>query len=116
VKAFGPPHLLARALHDLDGIDAAFLYGSWAARHAGEAGDRPVGDLDLLVLGEPDRGALYAAVSQTETSLGRPVQVTIRPRGWLEEGSGSFHATVTARPLVPVPIGATRTEGEGSTS
>lgn len=70
-------------------------------------GDDPVGDLDLLNLGDPDPDTLYLTVSEAEATLARPVQITIRPSGWLEHGSGSFHATVTSRPLVvPVPVPA----------
>jgi predicted nucleotidyltransferase len=103
-KAFGPPRLLASALAEVDGIDRAFIYGSWAARNAGEAGARPVGDIDVLVLGEPDRDALFAVTSELEPRLGRPVQVTLRSARWLEEGSGSFHDTVTERPLLELSL------------
>lgn len=102
VKAFGPPAIMAETLADIDGIDSAFIHGSWAARHGGDEGDRPVGDIDLLVLGTPDRDQLYAAVSAAEERLGRPVQITIRPKDWLADGSGTFHATVTGRPMVAI--------------
>jgi predicted nucleotidyltransferase len=103
-KAFGVPHLLATALLGIDGIDQVLIYGSWAARYLGEQGQRPVGDIDVLVLGEPDRDALFEATSPLEARLGRPVQLTIRNARWLETGSGSFHDTVTSRPLVEVPL------------
>lgn len=103
-RAFGVPAVLAAALRPLDGITAAFIYGSWAARYAGQDGPRPVEDIDLLVLGEPDRDRLYAAIERVEPRLGRPVQVTIRDADWLEEGEGSFHDTVTSRPMVPIPL------------
>ena len=32
VKAFGPPQVLAEVLEAVDGIEAAYIYGSWAAR------------------------------------------------------------------------------------
>lgn len=99
-RAFGVPAVLAEALQGVDGITAAYIYGSWAARHEGQAGQRPVGDIDVLVLGEPDRDQLYAALSTAEERLARPVQATIRARDWLESGSGAFHETVTSRPLV----------------
>ena len=111
VKAFGVPWVLGQALASVSGIDAAYVYGSWAARFSGEEGDRPVGDIDLLVLGGPDRDEVYAAASSAERRLGRPVQVTIRATDWLADGSGTFHDTVAGRPLVPVPM-ATRTARE----
>jgi DNA-binding transcriptional ArsR family regulator len=99
-RAFGVPAVLAEALQPVGGIDAAYIYGSWAARHEGQTGQRPVGDIDVLILGEPDRDPLYAALSDAEERLGRPVQATIRDSDWLETGSGAFHDTVTSRPLL----------------
>jgi predicted nucleotidyltransferase len=75
------------------GITDAYIYGSWAARHAGQPGHRPVADIDVLVLGKPDRDRLYDALGTAEKRLGRPVQATIRDSGWLDSGSGSFHQT-----------------------
>jgi DNA-binding transcriptional ArsR family regulator len=99
-RAFGVPAVLAEAMHDVKGITAAYIYGSWAARHEGQAGQRPVGDIDVLILGKPDREQLYAALSTAEHRLARPVQATIRDSAWLESGSGAFHDTITSRPLV----------------
>jgi DNA-binding transcriptional ArsR family regulator len=103
-KAFGVPAVLADAVGSVDGIEAAYIFGSWAARHAGERGVRPVGDIDLLVLGRPDRAVLYDAVRAAERRLGREVQVTVREAGWLEDGTGSFHDTVVSRPLLPLDL------------
>lgn len=104
VRAFGVPAVIAEALRGLAGISAAYIYGSWAARYAGQSGPRPVEDIDVLVLGDPDRDQLYEAVGAVEPRLGRRVQVTIRDADWLERGEGSFHATVTSRPMVPIPL------------
>ena len=103
-RAFGVPAVIAKALRDIDGVEKAFLYGSWAARHAGETGLRPVGDIDLLVLGSPDRDALYAALAAAEKRLGRAIQATIRDPGWIASGDGAFHDTVTSRPLLELDI------------
>ena len=106
VKAFGPPGVLAEELTGIDGIAAAYIYGSWAAAISGasSAPSRPVGDIDVLVLGSPDRDRLYAALSAAEPRLGRPVQIAVRPAGWLHSGEGSFHATVTQRPMVEIDL------------
>lgn len=104
-KAFGVPTVLAEVLAPVAGIHAAYIYGSWAARHAGQQGQRPVGDIDVLVLGEPDRDQLYEALSAAERRLGRPVQATIRDATWLDSGTGGFHDTVTSRPLLRLAIG-----------
>ena len=99
-RAFGVPAVLAEVLRPVGGIAAAYIYGSWAARHEGQAGQRPVGDIDVLVLGEPDRDRLYDALSTAEERLGRPIQVTIREPAWLDSGTGAFHDTVVSRPLL----------------
>ncbi len=103
-KAFGVPAVLAEILRPVKGISGGYVYRSWAARHEGQPGQRPVGDIDLLVLGEPDRDQLYDALSAAEKRLGRPVQATIRPADWLDTGSGSFHETVTSRPLFKLSL------------
>jgi DNA-binding transcriptional ArsR family regulator len=103
-RAFGVPAVLAEVLGPIRGIAEAYIYGSWAARHEGRNGPRPVGDIDLLVLGDPVRDQLYAALSDAEERLGRPVQATIREPGWLESGTGAFHDTLTSRPMVKVAL------------
>lgn len=103
-RAFGVPTVIAGTIRGIAGVDEAVVYGSWAAERAGETGARPVGDIDLLILGEPDRDALYAALRVAEQRLGRPIEVTIRKSGWLESGVGSFHDTVAARPLVRLAL------------
>jgi DNA-binding transcriptional ArsR family regulator len=104
VKAFGVRWVIGQELDGVAGVDQAYVYGSWAARFSGMDGDRPVGDIDLLVLGAPDRDEVYAAVRRAERKLGRSVQVTIRSTDWLVGGSGTFHDTVAGRPLVPLQM------------
>ncbi|MDR2988030.1 MAG: hypothetical protein LBV34_24650 [Nocardiopsaceae bacterium] len=105
-RAFGVPAVLADELLGVQGISSALVFGSWAARHAGQRGVRPVGDIDVLVLGDPGRDELYDAANRAERRLGRPVQVTIRDASWLESGLGSFHDTVTSRPMLKLALPA----------
>jgi DNA-binding transcriptional ArsR family regulator len=103
-RAFGVPAIVAQALAPVAGISAAYIYGSWAARHQGHTGQRPVGDIDVLILGVPDRDQLYSTLGDVEQRLGRPVQATIRDADWLESGTGSFHDTVTSRPILRLAL------------
>jgi predicted nucleotidyltransferase len=89
---------LTRALTTIDGIDAAAIFGSWAAR-------KPSGgsDIDLLVVGNMDRDELLACVKKIERIAGREIDVTAyradefaRRR---DEGSG-FLRTVLRGPLI----------------
>lgn len=97
--AFGPPAIVEAELGKVAGVDRLFIYGSWAARHAGEPGPPP-NDIDVLVLGKPDRDDLYDAARRAEQHLGREVNVTIRPtRAWPKANDG-FARTVKSRPLL----------------
>lgn len=103
-RAFGVPAVLAKAFTAVEGITAAYIYGSWAARHARQPGQRPVGDIDVLILGDPDRDQLYNALSAAEQRLGRSVEATIRDAAWLESGTGGFHDTVASRPMLRLDL------------
>ena len=101
MKAYGPPALLGQLLGDVAGIEAAYVFGSWAARLAGERGPPP-GDVDLLVVGHPDLDALEAAVREAEASLGREVQPTVASPAEWEAARSPLLRTIKKRPLVPV--------------
>jgi hypothetical protein len=88
-------------LQGVDGIYAAYLFGSCAARYAGEAGRHPA-DLDVLVIGTPDRDEPDDATQRATSRLAREVNATIRSPAWWREGTDGFHADVTRRPLVPL--------------
>ena len=103
-RAFGVPAVVADALQPIEGIEEAYIYGSWAARHEGQGGQRPVGDIDVLILGDPGRDQLYDALAVAEKRLGRPIQATIRDPGWLRSGKGSFHETITSRPMLKLAL------------
>ena len=103
LRALGPVHVLAGALAGVRGIEAAYLFGSWAARYAGEGGRAPR-DLDVLVVGMPDRDELDEALEQAEHRLARPVQVAIRRRSWWEEGDDAFRKELARRPLVQITL------------
>lgn len=104
-RSFGVPFQLAEVVKDIPGIRSALIFGSWAARFNGIDTQRPVGDIDLLVLGQPDEPMLFNAALIAKNRLGYEVQVTIRPSDWIENGTGSFHDTVVTRPMVQIDIG-----------
>jgi predicted nucleotidyltransferase len=101
LRSFGPRQVLADELATIDGIDAAYLFGSWAARYTGEPG-RPPADIDLLVIGRPDRDTLEDAAERASRRLAREVNTTIRSLDWWHAGDDVFHRQLTTRPLVPI--------------
>lgn len=89
LKTFGPAPLLRSALAEIDGIESAFIYGSWADPTQGSPAD-----IDVLVIGEPDVGRVYDAVSTVEAKVGRLINVAVRsPQEW-NEGDGAFERSV----------------------
>jgi DNA-binding transcriptional ArsR family regulator len=98
---FGPVPVLRKLLTDVPGVEAAFVYGSWAARHAGVPGPVP-GDIDLLVIGSPDRLLLDSAVEEAERTLRREVNTRRLTKAAWDADEGSFKSTVSARPMVEV--------------
>ncbi len=101
VRSFGPRQVVAEELAPVQRIEAAYLFGSWAARYEGEPGRAPA-DIDVLVIGDPDRDELDEAAQRAGGRLAREVSVTVRSPIWWREGEDGFHAEVTRRPLVPV--------------
>lgn len=72
--ATGPVVMLAGELGRIAGIEAAFVYGSFAARMLGDAGPSPH-DIDVMVLGEPHVDAVDEACTRLEAAVHRPVNV-----------------------------------------
>ncbi|HTW17292.1 MAG TPA: ArsR family transcriptional regulator [Nocardioides sp.] len=102
---YGPLPVLTRALATVPGIDLAFIYGSWAARYHGEAGPVPA-DVDVLVVGTPDRDDLDDQAHEAERILRREVNIRrVRPQAWYESDD-PFLSTVRTRPMVPLAIKA----------
>lgn len=99
----GPKPILEQALAGVADVVEAYVFGSWAARYRGEPGPAPH-DIDVLVIGAPDRDVLHEAMQQAGRRLHREVQVAVRtPEAWASADDG-FAATVKARPLVQLQI------------
>lgn len=102
---YGPKVKIEQALTRVPGIDAAFIGGSWAARYAGESGPFP-NDVDVIVIGYPDRDDVTEAVGAAVRPLGQQAQVVVRtPEAWAE-AADPFTRTAQSQPLVPLQLGA----------
>lgn len=103
--SYGPRALLEEALAGLDGVQEAYIFGSWAARYLGDAGHDPV-DVDVLVVGRPDRDDLDSRVQTVALQLAREVSAVVRtPEAW-QAGDSGFLQTVRSRPLVRLELDA----------
>jgi len=104
LKALGPRSVLGERLAGVDGIEDAYIFGSWARRYEGEPG-APPGDIDVVVIGEPDVDAVYETCREAGVALGQEVNpVILTPEEWQGRGSG-FIRDVLSGPLVKVSGG-----------
>lgn len=105
LKTVGVLGRLSEALSHVPDIEAAYIFGSWAARHAGEVGPPPR-DVDVLVVGSPAQAELQAACRAVERQIDRDVNpVTLDPETW-DDQHDPFVAEVRTGPLVPIPLPA----------
>src|SRR5699024_11897388 len=96
---FGPIGVLRDSLTGVPGIESAFIYGSWAARYHQQPGHVP-NDVDLLIVGRPDKDLLGDAMEDVERVLRREVNYrVISPEEWASD-TGSFRTTMLSRPVV----------------
>lgn len=102
-KVFGPAAIIGELLDGLPGVEAAFIYGSWAERYQGTEGPPPT-DIDVLVVGGADRDEIDRVARDAGHRLGRPVDILLRSRERWAHGDDGFAQTVRAGPLVPVPL------------
>jgi predicted nucleotidyltransferase len=97
----GPAQVLREELGDMPDICYAAIFGSWAARAKGIDGPAAV-DIDLLVVGRPDRDDIHDAASRATGRLGRQVNpLVVSPERW-ERNDDPFLAGLRAKPLVSV--------------
>ena len=101
LRAFGPVVVIREEFAGLRGVDEVSIFGSWAARYYGERGAAP-NDIDVLVVGGPDRDDLYSAARRAERRIGLPVNTTIRRTDDWAQANDSFARQVKASPRVIV--------------
>lgn len=107
-SAYGPVPVLREAFDGVEGVDRVLIYGSWAARRAGEPGGFPR-DIDVLVVGETPRRRLTEIAARATEMLGAPVSITrLTPQEWESQDASPFVRTVRSRPVVDVMTGAVR--------
>lgn len=71
-KTSGAPKMLQNILNKFDGIDRAFIYGSFA-----KGKERESSDIDLLIIGEVNEDKLIEVISNVERKLQREINYSI---------------------------------------
>lgn len=99
-KTLGVAALLRAALTNLPGVESAYVFGSHASGR-----ETAASDVDLLVVGAPDRVALSERLAGVERAIRRDVNVVTMDAEEVRERAGTkpgFWSAVLAGPLVQV--------------
>jgi predicted nucleotidyltransferase len=78
-KTIGAIPVIGQSLKKVEGIEDAYLYGSFARNQQDAASD-----IDVLVIGNPKGDALAEAMQKLERRLGREINYTVLTRKELE--------------------------------
>jgi predicted nucleotidyltransferase len=71
-RTVGVAPTISDAIRKVPGIDAAYLYGSFAKEEEDAASD-----VDILIVGKPDSNRLATAASRLEKLLNREINYTV---------------------------------------
>lgn len=103
VQTIGIIGQLSVALSDVNGIEAAYVYGSWAARHAGEPGPPPA-DIDVAIVGTVPLSKARAALRVVESGQHVEINpVVLDHDRWNARKPEPFIKQIKSRPLVVIP-------------
>ena len=100
-KLYGPVQRLRERLAELDGVDRALIFGSFARRWSGEPGALPR-DVDLLVVGDVDPDAIWGMAARLSRDLGIEINPVLRTaQEWADDKTG-FAENVRTGPQIDV--------------
>jgi len=91
---FGPKAVVAEEFA-IPGAEQVVIFGSWAARYAGQAGPPPH-DIDVLVVGKVDRADLYEAGDRAQARLGIEVNPVVRSAKQWDDPADALVAQIRA--------------------
>lgn len=95
------PHIVSSELGAVPGAEKVVIFGSWAARKAGEHGRLP-NDIDVLVIGPTDADDVYEAAERATVRVGIPVNAKrVSVKAW-ETREDPFLAALADRPMLDV--------------
>jgi DNA-binding transcriptional ArsR family regulator len=99
--SWGPVQVVADEFAELPHTERVIIFGSWAARYLGRAG-QPPHDLDVLVVGQPSRESVYDAADRAQQRLGMPVNPVIRSEETWHKAGDPLVQQIQSSPFVPV--------------
>lgn len=99
LTSFGPDVVVREEFGDLEGALEVLVFGSWAARFQGRTGPLPA-DVDVLVVGTPDRTAVYDAADRAQERLGFAVNPTVVSPGRWAAADDPLVRQVRSAPLL----------------
>lgn len=99
--SFGPRPVIEEEFAELPGVGQVLIYGSWAERYQGAEG-RPPQDIDVLVIGQPERDLVYEAADRAQSRLGIPVNPVVRSAEQWREASDALIAQIKSSANVVV--------------
>lgn len=109
LATYGAPQIIIEEFGHLD-AERVIIFGSWAARYEGHAGDAP-NDIDILIIGDHvDHLAVDQAADHAERRLALPVQATVRSRDAWRQAKDPFLVTVKSRPHLTLLASDNETE------
>lgn len=104
-RTTGPAAAIGDAFGPVKGVEAVWIFGSWAARRHGATGPAPH-DIDVVVVGTPSTLAVSRAARTAERRTHVPINaITVETADWDSPEPDSFLANLRSGPLVPVIAG-----------
>ena len=101
--SYGPVAVLPAALYAVDGLEAAYIYGPYAAHLKHELGP-DLHEVDLLLVGYMNRIEATKAAERVEGYLGRAVNVQFVSGSDWENDASDFVRDIKTRPLIELTL------------
>lgn len=97
---YGPVPVLRELLAPVDGVEEAYVFGSWAARRRGTPGGPPQ-DVDVLVVGPVDVADVAEVSTEARDRTGVEINLhRVSRASWDAPDGNPFLETVRSRPMM----------------
>jgi len=103
LATMGPHLVVQEAFAGLQGVERLLIFGSWAARYHDEAGPPP-NDLDVLLVGTPNRAEVDEAAETVEQRTGMPVNPVIASARRWNDDADPLMRQIQSHPRVGVEL------------